>query len=70
MTASDKETVFKSPVLFGMSIIDLSQRLSEDEKDKNMDILLYADDLAILADSREMLQKSWIYYVLIVERII
>ena len=50
-----------SPVLFATSIIDLSQRLSEDEKDKNMDILLYADDLAILADSREMLQKSWIY---------
>ena len=47
-----------SPVLFAMSINDLSQRLSEVDKDKNMDILLYADDLAILADSREMLQKK------------
>ena len=36
-----------SPVLFAMSINDLSQRLSEVDKDKNMDILLYADDLAI-----------------------
>ena len=54
-----------------MSINDLSQRLSEVDKDKNMDILLYADDLAILADSREMLQKkNCIYYILIVERII
>ena len=32
--------------------------LSEVDKDKNMDILLYADDLIILADSREMLQKQ------------
>ena len=39
-----------SPVLFA--------RLSEVDKDKNMDILLYAYDLAILADSREMLQKK------------
>ena len=47
-----------SPVLFAMSINDLSKRLSEVNKDKNMDILLYADDLAILADSRDMLQKK------------
>ena len=47
-----------SPVLFAMSINDLSKRLSEVDKDKNMDILLHADDLAILADGREMLQKS------------
>ena len=47
-----------SPVLFAMSINDLSQRLSEVDNDKNMDILLYADDLAILANSREMLQKK------------
>ena len=46
-----------SPVLFAMSINDLSKRISEVDKDRNMDILLYADDLAILADSREMLQK-------------
>ena len=59
-----------SPVSFTMSINDLSQRLSEVDKDKNMDILLYGDDLAILADSREMLQKNLIYYILIVERTI
>ena len=47
-----------SPVLFAMSINDLSKRLSKVDKDKNMDILLYEDDLAILADSRGMLQKS------------
>ena len=46
-----------SPVLFAMSINDLSKRLSEVDKDKNLDMLLYADDLAILADSREMLQN-------------
>ena len=47
-----------SPVLFAMSINDLFKRLSEVDKDQNMDILLYADDLAILADSRDMLQKK------------
>ena len=47
-----------SPVLFAMSINDLSKRLSEVDKDKNMDILLYTDDLAILADSRDMLQNN------------
>ena len=47
-----------SPVLFAMSTNNLSKRLSEVDKDKNMDTLVYADDLAILADSREMLQKG------------
>ena len=41
-----------------MSINDLSKRLSEVDKDKNIDILLYVDILAILVDSREMLQKK------------
>ena len=45
-----------------MSINDLSKRLSEVDKDKNMDILLYADDLAILADSRKCYKKFNILY--------
>ena len=54
-----------SPVSFAMSINDLhvSKRLSEVDKDKNMDILLYADDLAIVADSRDMLQKKIEYII-------
>ena len=39
--------------LFAMSIKDLSERLPEVDRDKDMDILLYPDDSTILADSRE-----------------
>ena len=41
-----------------MSINDISKKLSVVDSDRDMDILLYADDLVILAGSREMLQKK------------
>ena len=47
-----------SPILFALNINDLSKKLSEVDSDRNMSILLYADDLVILAESREMLQKK------------
>ena len=46
------------PILFAMSINDISKKLSVVDSDGNMNILLYADHLVILAQSREMLQKS------------
>ena len=47
-----------SPILFAMSINDISKKLSVVDSDRDMNILLYADDLVILAESREMLQKK------------
>ena len=47
-----------STILFAMSINDISKKLSVVDSDRDMNILLYADDLVILAESREMLQKK------------
>ena len=47
-----------SPILFAMSINDISKKLSVVDSDRDINILLYADDLVILAESREMLQKK------------
>ena len=47
-----------SPILFAMSINDISKKLSVVDSHRDMNILLYADDLVILAESREMLQKK------------
>ena len=46
-----------TPILFAVSINDISKKLSVVDNDRDMTILLYADDLVILAESREMLQK-------------
>ena len=47
-----------SPILFAMSFNDISKKLSVVDNDRDMNILLYADDLVILAESREVLQKK------------
>ena len=47
-----------SSILYAMSINDISKKLSVVDSDRDMNILLYADDLVIIAESREMLQKK------------
>ena len=46
-----------SSILFAMSINDISKKLSVVDNDRDMSILLYADDLVILAESRECYKK-------------
>ena len=47
-----------SPILFSFYINDLPSKLSRVNTSTDIDILLYADDLAILASSREELQHK------------
>ena len=47
-----------SPILFAMSINVISKKLSVVDSDRDMNILLYVDDLVVLAECREMLQKK------------
>ena len=47
-----------SPILFSFYINDLPSKLSRVNTNTDIDILLYADDLAILASSREELQHK------------
>ena len=47
-----------SPILFSFYINDLPSKLSRVNTSTYIDILLYADDLAILASSREELQHK------------
>ena len=44
-----------SPILFSFYINDLISRISKEASSTVIDILLYADDLVILGDSRESL---------------
>ena len=47
-----------SPILFSFYINDLPSKLSRVNTSTDIDILLYADELAILASSREELQHK------------
>ena len=47
-----------SPILFSLYINDLPTKLSQPSSNTDINILLYADDLAILANSREELQNK------------
>ena len=49
-----------SPVLFILYINNLAVRLSKDDNNNSINILQYADDLAIFAKSEELLQIYWI----------
>ena len=47
-----------SPILFSLYINDLTGKLSRKKQMTDIDILLYADDLAMLVNSREGLQDK------------
>ena len=47
-----------SPVLFIFYINNLAVRLSKNDSSKSINILQYADDLAIFAESEELLQTK------------